>query len=116
MKKRIIIASVFGLLFGIVCCTLASSHGTLPMVIMLSIVTGRTMIGFVIGVSNLKMHWAWHGLLIGTLVSIPAGLGAMMAAKALMSANAMFLSTVGVGAVYGLLIEFFTTIVFKAER
>ena len=116
MKKRITIATIFGLLFGMVCCALASKHGSLPTVIALSIVTGRTLIGFSIGISRLKLHWAFHGLLFGIIFSIPGALGAMSVPNADMTANMLFVATVGSGAIYGLLIEFFTTVVFKAKR
>ncbi len=71
--RRVVIATLCGLLFGIVCSTLAGSNpneevlwGTL-----MTILFGRTLMGFTIGISAFKMQWWLHGLILGFVTSIP---------------------------------------------
>ena len=117
--KRIIIATTLGLLFGFVCNAMASSSSAeITLTISLSIILSRTLIGFVIGISNLNVkHWSIHGLLMGLLVGIPAALGAISGPENPEFPYAiMFTSTIVMGMIYGFLIEFITTVVFKAKQ
>ncbi len=115
--KRIIIATLSGLLFGFVCYTLASSSGELPLPVALQIIASRTLMGFAIGISTLKLHWSLHGIILGTLFSLPLGFGGMMAPETPeFSSTMMFISTVTVSTIYGLLIELITSLLFKAKQ
>ncbi len=117
--KRLIVSTLFGLIFGFVCFGFASSGpGDLPLELALNIIISRTLIGFAIGISNLKCrHWAMHGILMGILFSIPAGLGAMMSPDPGEFTPCMLMvSTIVMGAIYGLLIELFTSLVFKLKQ
>ena len=113
MVRRVSIATILGLLCGVVCMTLASYNAPLPWAIKLQIITNRALIGFAIGISALKMKWWIHGLLLGLLFSLPLGFSSMMAMG--LTPTLLFLFTVVLGMVYGLIIELFTTVVFKAE-
>ncbi len=113
--KRIIIATLLGLVFGFVCYAFASSSGELPYPIALQIIASRTLIGFTIGISRLKMHWVLHGLFIGFLYSLPLSLSGMLAATPEFSATMMLVSTAIMGGIYGLLIELVTSVLFKAR-
>lgn len=115
MAKRIIIATIFGLICGIICWRLSSSGGPLPWAISLSIVTGRMLIGVAIGISALKMKWWLHGPIMGVIFSIPMGFSSMMAAGVKFTPTMLFTMTVVMGLIYGLVIELFTTVVFKAK-
>lgn len=115
MGKRITIATIFGLLCGIVCWWLSSSNGQLPWAISLSIVTGRMIIGVAIGISTLKMKWWLHGPVMGLVFSIPMGFSSMLGASAQFTPNMLFIMTVVMGIIYGFVIELFTTVVFKAK-
>jgi hypothetical protein len=116
--KRVIIATLSGLLFGFVCYLFASSAGSLPMAVALQIIISRTLIGFAIGISNLKLgHWAVHGIVMGLLFSLPLGFGGMMAPEnPEFTKEMMFASTVVMGVIYGLLIELITSVIFKAKQ
>ncbi|MDA3891756.1 MAG: hypothetical protein PF517_08850 [Salinivirgaceae bacterium] len=115
--KRIIIATVSGLLFGFVCFGFACSSGELPIAVSLQIIASRTLIGFTIGISLINMHWVLHGLLIGLLYSLPLGLSALMAPEnPEFTKTAMFVSTVIMGVIYGILIELITSILFKTKK
>jgi hypothetical protein len=113
MLRRISIATFLGLLCGVVCMALASYNAPLPWAIKMQIISNRTLIGLAIGVSALKMKWWIHGLLMGLLFSLPLGFSSMMAMG--YTPTILFFMTVLLGMVYGLIIELFATVVFKAE-
>ncbi len=115
--KRIIIATLSGLLFGFVCYTMASSSGSLPTPVAWQIVVSRTLIGFAIGLCGFKMkHWAFRGLVLGFIFSLPLGISGLMGPDNPEFSNCMILiSTIIMGAVYGVLIEVITTVLFKAR-
>jgi len=115
--KRIIISTLSGLLFGIVCYGLAAGGGhVLPKPIAWQIIANRTLIGFAIGISVLRMNWALHGVLLGFLFSLPMAYSGMVADVPGFSKSQMFIATVVMGMIYGLLIEVITTVIFKAKK
>ena len=117
--KRLIIATLLGLVSGFVCYGMASSGGNeITTLLAINIIVGRMLIGFGIGISRFQMkHWAIHGLVMGLIFSIPAGLGAMLGPENPEFNHAMmFTSTIVMGIIYGFLIELFTTVVFKARQ
>ena len=116
--KRIIIATLSGILFGFVCFTLASSGpGKLALPIALQIISSRTLIGFAIGISCISLkHWSIHGLVMGLIFSLPLAFSGLMApASPDYSTTGMFVWTIVLGMVYGLLIEIITSAIFKAK-
>jgi len=110
-SKRIIIATFVGLICGLICMGMAASDPTQPVSlgIKLSILTGRTLMGFTIGISALKMKWVLHGILIGFLTSIPM-------AMPLLEQPTLLMATVLMGIIYGFIIELVTSVFFKAKR
>ena len=64
--KRLIIATIFGVVFGFVCFGLASSGPEkLDWPVAFQIIISRTLIGFAIGISALSIgHWSIHGLFL----------------------------------------------------
>jgi len=74
------------------------------------ILANRTLIGFVIGVSPFRMYRAFHGIMMGTIVGLPFAAGCLLEQNNLETA----LAALVLGAVYGLIVELFTTVVFKA--
>lgn len=116
--KRLVIATLSGLLFGFVCFGFAcSGSGEVNTWLGVSIIAGRTLLGFGIGISRFSMgHWTIHGLVMGLLFSLPMAFGAMIGPEnPEMSPEAIAISTVVMGIVYGFLIELITTIFFKAK-
>jgi hypothetical protein len=65
--------------------------------------------GFAIGASGLKLHWAWNGVVMGLAV------GSIFSYFLFMQLGAGPLPVINffVNALFGLMIEFFTTVVFK---
>ncbi len=117
--KRIIIASLSGLLFGFVCLSLAwtGSKGNIPTAAAFQIVASRTLIGVAIGISCLRLHWSLHGLLLGALFSVPLAISGLMAPdNPQYSKASLLVCTIILGAIYGLLTELITSVLFKARR
>jgi len=116
--KRIIIASLSGVLFGFVCFGLASTGpGKLAWPVALQIIASRTLIGFAIGISCLSLgHWSVHGLIMGMIFSFPLAFSGLMAPEnPEFSKISMFIWTIILGMIYGLLIEVITSLFFKAK-
>lgn len=117
--KRLIIATLSGLLFGLVCFGFASNWGADELVpwLGITIISGRLLMGFGIGISRFKMgHWAINGIVMGLIFSIPAAFGSMMGAENPEMSNQMIaISTVVMGIIYGFLIELITSVFFKAK-
>lgn len=117
--KRIIVATLSGVVFGFICFGIASSGSSeLQWPVILQIITSRTLIGFAIGISVLSMgHWSRHGLIMGLIFSMPLAFSGLMAPDNPEFGKAsMFLWTIILGMIYGLLIELITTVLFKARQ
>ncbi|MCF7920469.1 MAG: hypothetical protein K9N06_11215 [Candidatus Cloacimonetes bacterium] len=116
--KRMIIATLMGAVCGLICISLAQSGGnTLPDFIKLQMIVSRTMIGFVIGISGIKLGWALHGILLGLLIGLPMALASTMgSADSGFTPEKMFYMTLIIGAFYGFLIELVTSVIFKARQ
>ena len=116
--KRLIVATLSGLLFGFFCFGFAcSGSGDIETWLGITIISGRTLMGFGIGISRFPMkNWAIHGIVMGFIFSLPAAFGTMM-----MPENPEFtpqmlaISTVVMGIIYGFLIELITSVFFKAK-
>ncbi len=105
--KRIWIATLLGFLAGLFCAWGAASKG-FGVWILASTVANRTLIGFAIGISSLRLGWATHGILMGAIFGLPLSL------SALQSSLSSFLILEAASIVYGFVIELLTTKVFRA--
>jgi len=111
--KRIAIASMCGLIAGFVCTAAGASTGMkLTAATVVWILLNRTVMGFVIGASGLRMHWAWNGALIGLVVGSIFSYAAFLFDRP----GAFVALTMVASIVFGFLIELFTTVVFKYAR
>lgn len=120
-KKRIIIATLSGLMFACVCLVLSSvspASQALTWPIAVQLVISRTLIGLAIGISRVSLgHWAFHGILIGLVFSLPFAFSGLAVPEELeYSKTMMFLATLGLGMIYGFLIEVITSVVFKEAQ
>ena len=108
--KRVLIATICGLLFGLVCMSMASSNPdstqTLSASIKWNIVLSRTLMGFMIGISALKIQWWLHGIVLGIISSIPMAI-------AVIPQYDIFIGTFVMGIIYGFLTELITTKLLK---
>ncbi len=110
--KRVLIATICGLFFGLVCMGLASSNPdatqSLSMTVKLNIILSRTLMGFMIGISALKITWWLHGIVMGFISSIPMAI-------AVMDKMEIMVGTIVMGMIYGFLTELITSILLKSK-
>jgi hypothetical protein len=109
--KRIAIAIVFGLVAGGLCATAAFYGGILEFTVanLLWVLLNRAVMGFAIGASGLSLRWPWNGIIVGWVV------GSIFSYSLYMNAPGILpLVNAVVNGLFGLMIEFFTTVVFKA--
>ena len=111
LKYRILVATLCGFIAGIFCYL--SGVILIPiehdLMLFIWVIVNRTLLGFVIGISILKVHWALNGLIVGLTVGLVFPLNAIMIGKEL----PLIISAYVMGIIYGILIEFFTSVVFK---
>ena len=111
--RRVIIATVCGLGFGLVCLWLACSNpnatGPVAASVKWSIGLSRTVMGFAIGISALRLVWWLHGIVMGIVFSLPLAGGVL-------DRPSIAIGTVVLGVVYALLIELITSVIFKAKQ
>ncbi|MFH1006314.1 MAG: hypothetical protein V1800_02265 [Candidatus Latescibacterota bacterium] len=107
--KRVIITTILGVIAGAL-CYLGGVHSGVEFTtgLMLATVFNRAFIGFVIGVSAIRIPYLLHGVLIGALGSIPMGLASID-----QGINGLVMLTV-FGMLWGLLIEWIATKGFKS--
>jgi hypothetical protein len=103
--KRVLACSLFGLIAGLVCWLSSQIGGEAGIVfhapLALGTILNRAFIGFAIGVSGWRAHWALHGVVIGGLGSLPLAAGGLDAPYGYVS----FIVMTAAGAVWGFLIE-----------
>ena len=107
--KRITITSILGLIFGFVSwavCNFAMGHAQPPSINLVMILT-NVLLGFTMGISSLRWHWAIHGLVVGGFFGVILGLVSL-------GQGTEFIWPLIFGLVYGFVIELVTTVVFKA--
>jgi len=109
--KRIVVAIFFGLVAGAMCASGAFMAGilTFSAVNLIWVLLNRGVMGFAIGIPGLKLHWAWNGIVVGLAV------GSIFSYSLFMNVGLSALPVVNffVNGLFGLMIEFFTTKVFK---
>jgi hypothetical protein len=108
---RVLVATLFGLCVGVICATGAFAGHILKFttITLVWILLNRAVMGFVIGASGFRLHWAWNGILMGLVV------GSIFSYFLFMTLGAMVMPSINflVNGVFGLLIEFFTSVVCK---
>lgn len=109
--KRITIAILFGVVAGLICASGGFAAGILKFSVinLVWVLLNRMVMGFAIGISSLKLHWAWNGAVIGIVV------GSIFSYSLFMNTGLQLLPVMNffVNGLFGLMIEFFTTKVFK---
>jgi hypothetical protein len=111
--NRIAIATILGVIAGAACMLGLMSMGVrMTAILAIWILLNRTVMGFVIGISGLRLHWAFHGPLMGLIVgSIFSYAAFLMHQPTLVVAGTLVGSLI-----FGFLIELFTTVVFKRPQ
>ncbi len=109
--KRIVLGTVFGLCMGVLCASGAFYGHILKFtaVTLVWILLNRAVMGFVIGISGLRMHWAWNGLVMGIVVGSIFSYFLFMT----LGPGVVPVANFFVNGIFGLIIEFFTSVVCK---
>jgi len=109
--KLIAIAVMFGLIAGGICASLLFSSGMMRFstIALVFVLLNRAVMGFAIGISGLRLPWAWNGIVMGIAV------GSIFSYFLFMTLGTGMMPLVNffVNGLFGLMIEFFTTVVFK---
>ncbi len=75
MGKRVVVCTLLGLVAGVICWLGSYLAGNAPLAlsagVILAIIFNRAFIGFAVGVSAWRVHWALHGLVVGLVGSLP---------------------------------------------
>jgi hypothetical protein len=108
--KRVIICTIGGMIAAAICLggMAASGRVELTAIIVATGIGNRILIGFVIGISGWRINYLLHGALIGLLVTLSSSVGIIFS-----NMQGFIMYTIA-GIIYGILIEFFATRVFKA--
>lgn len=108
--KRLVVCVIGGMVAAAICVGGMAGGGRVDLTAMViaSGIGNRILIGFVIGISNWKIQYLLHGALIGLLVTLSSSIGI-----AFSNMQGFIMYTVA-GTVYGVLIEFVATKLFKA--
>jgi hypothetical protein len=109
---RLLVTTLLGFVFGVVCWLLASSgQPEMPTAMSWSIIFSRALLGFVIGISAWKINYMLHGIILGFIVSIPMAVSALP-----FQGFKIFLGTLIMGMIYGFLIELITHLIIKERQ
>ena len=108
-SSRVVVSTILGLFFGVICMLLTKySVNVAFWPIGVSFLLHHMVMGLVIGVSSLKMHWSVHGLFWGALFGVFLAIGHIGAAPA----GNVFLFVL----IWGFLIETLTSKVFRRPQ
>jgi len=109
-KRRVIVTTIWGAIFGIVCMLIQKyGVGVSFWPLGASGLIHHAVMGFTIGVSSLRIHWAPHGILWGFLFGIFLVIGYWGGPQG-------FWAPLGFMLLWGFLIELITTVGFKLKR
>ena len=108
--KRIIICTIGGIVAGILCMIggiITSNITEITLLGVFPLFYNRIMLGFLIGISSLKLHYLLHGALLGLLVSL-------ISSFLFIEENIVgFMLFSAAGIIYGALIDWIATKIFK---
>jgi hypothetical protein len=108
-SKRLTVATIIGLLCGIACYYIVTFMGAkLQTSAIPSIILNRTLIGFIIGISAIRVHYIVHGIIIGLIGSLPLAIPMAVTEPVAIFHFMVF------GVIWGIIIEWGTTKLFKA--
>jgi hypothetical protein len=104
--KRLIVCTLLGGVAGVLCYLAGRFGGNVPPELLtvpmaLGTIFNRAFIGFAIGISGWRARWAFHGVVIGLVGSLPLSVYALSSPANLKG----FLLLEFAGGVWGLLIE-----------
>jgi hypothetical protein len=112
-QKRLAITTILGFIAGFLSLWwMRAAYGVLPMSEEALLVLSCAVLGFAIGLSAWKIHWFWHGVIMGVIFSLPSDFANAWGGG---GARGFWAWLVG-GLVIGFLIELITTPILHARR
>jgi hypothetical protein len=103
--KRVVVCTLFGLVAGVICWLGSYLAGNAPLPftagVILAILFNRAFIGFAVGISAWRTHWAVHGVVVGLVGSLPVSVYPLFTPDGFLG----FLIYELAGGVWGFLIE-----------
>jgi hypothetical protein len=109
--QRILASTLLGLCFGVLCAWAAFHMGLLSYTPanLAFVLLNRAVMGFAIGISGLRLRWAWNGIVVGLAV------GSIFSFFLFLSTGQVALPLMNfcMNGVFGLLIEAGTTKLFR---
>jgi hypothetical protein len=111
-SKRLVITTVFGAVFGIICMLLTKYTMDVDFwPVGIAFLLNHTVLGVAIGASSIKMNWAAHGVLWGAMFGVFTVIGRIGTATT-QQIVIMFVAVV----IWGFLIETIATKAFKQPQ
>ena len=110
-KKRLLACMLGGVISAVICLVGRQIIFGFPEILWENIaatVANRLLLGFVIGISGWKINYLLHGAILGLILSLSVSIGFLP-----INILGFFLYT-SAGILYGILIEWLATDVFKA--
>jgi hypothetical protein len=111
-KKRLLICITGGIIAGLICSAGGILSGNIQSFTFFAVAPAffnRIMLGFILGISTLKINFLVHGIVIGFFVSL-------ITSMPFLEENIKgFIFFTVAGIIYGILIELFATKVFGAK-
>ena len=110
-QKRLLVCTFCGVLSAVICLIGKQIIYGFPEItwnVLAVTIANRILLGFIIGISCWSINYLLHGALLGLIVSLSASIGFLPG-----NILGFFLYTPA-GIVYGIMIEWLSTIVFKS--
>lgn len=110
-QKRLIVCTFGGVISAVICLVLKQLAFNFPEVTweMIAVtMTNRILLGFIIGISCWNLNYLLHGAILGLIVSLSVSIGFLPD-----EIFGLFVYTL-FGTLYGIMIEWFSTKVFKS--
>jgi sorbitol-specific phosphotransferase system component IIC len=110
--KRVVVAPACGALFGIASVALTSSdilpNGSTASMGKAATITYHAVMGFMLGISAVRLRWWLHDLFVAFVASIPVAASGMDRMTTVIAA-------IVIGMLYGLLTELITSVIVGAR-
>ena len=110
-QKRLLVCSFGGVLSAVLCLMgkqIVYGFPEITLGVIAATMANRILLGFIIGISCWNVNYLLHGALLGLIVSLSVSIGFLST-----TVFGFFLFT-SAGVVYGIMIEWLATVVFKS--
>jgi hypothetical protein len=110
-SKRVVVATILGLIFGVVSWLWCATMGAVPVSGIISIILGCGLMGFGIGISHWQISWWLHGMAMGFIFRLGFAFVPLWLGRPAIEILYIIVS----GIFFGFFIELITVVLFKAR-